>query len=89
MKNWEKFNLKVEEEETKVDVDRNAAAITSKSLGFSLIGKLLAPKVISSEVMRKNFKAAWNIPNGLTVEKLGVNLFLFSLRTKEEQTRIL
>lgn len=89
MENWEKFNLTAEEEETEVDVDRQAAAVTGRSLGFSLIGKLLVPRVISGGVMRRNFKAAWNIPTGLTVEKLGLNLFLFNLRTKEEQTRIL
>lgn len=89
LENWEKFNLTVDEEVIEVEVDRHAAAVTSKSLEFNLIRKLLCPRVISDDVMRRNFKAAWNIPNGLTVEKLGVNLFLFSLRSEEEQTRIL
>lgn len=40
-------------------------------------------------MMRRNFKAAWNIPSGLVVEKLGKNLFLFSLNSEEEQSRVL
>lgn len=89
LENWDRFNLTIEEEETEIDVDRQAAAITSRSLGFSLFGKLLAPRVIARDVMRRNFKAAWNIPSGLTVEKVGKNIFLFTLKSKEEQTRVL
>lgn len=89
LEGWEKFNHTAEEESTKVDVDQHTTAITSKSLGFSLIEKLLAPRIISGEVMRKTFKAAWNIPSGLIVEKLGTNLFLFSLRSEEELARVM
>lgn len=70
-------------------MDCQAAAVTSKSLSFNLIGKLLAPRFISGDVMHKNFKAAWSIPNGLVVEKLGPNLFLFSLNSEAEQARVL
>lgn len=87
--NWENFNLTAEEEGTEVDVDRQAATITCKSLGFSLIGKLLAPRIIAGDVMRRTFKATWNIPNGLVVEKLGTNLFLFSLKYEEQQIQVL
>lgn len=80
--------MTAEEEETKVDVDRQAVTITSKSLGYNLVGKLLAPRIISEEVMRKN-KATWGILIGLMVEKLGSNMFLFSLRSEEERTRVL
>lgn len=84
LSHWENFNLTAEEEGTEVDVDRQVAEVTSRSLGFSLIGKLLSPRFIAGDVMRKNFKSAWNIPEGLTVEKLRPNLFLFSLRSEEE-----
>lgn len=89
LESWERFSLTVEEDSTEVDVDRQAALVTSQSLGFSLIGKLFAPRIISGEVMKHTFKSAWNIPNGLMVEKMGANLFLFSFRTKSDQTRVL
>lgn len=54
-----------------------------------MVRKLLAPRIIVGDVMRKTFKAALNVPSGLTMEKLGTNLFLFSLRTEEEQAHIL
>lgn len=89
LENWERFSLTTEEEATQVDVDRQAAVVTRQSLGFSLIGKLLARRIISGDVMRRTFKSAWNIPNGLIVEKLGANLFLFSLRSEADQIRVL
>lgn len=89
LQNWEKFSLTAEEENAEVDVDRQVAVIARRSLGFSLIGKLFAPRLISGDVMRRNFKSAWNIPNGLVVEKLGANLFLFSLNTEADQSRVL
>lgn len=89
LENWERFSLTAEEETTEVDVDRQAALATGQSLGFSLIGKLFAPRIISGDVMRRTFKSAWNIPNGLMVEKLGPNLFLFSLRSEADQTRVM
>lgn len=81
--------MTAEEETTEVDVDCQAAVATSKSLGFSLVGKLLSPTIISGDVMRKTFKSAWNIPNDIIVEKLGSNLFLFSLRSEEDQARVM
>lgn len=89
LQNWEKLITTAKEESTEVDVDRQAAVATGKSLGFSLIGKLFAPRIISGDVMRRTFKSAWNIPKGLIVEKVGANLFLFSLRTEADQSRVL
>lgn len=89
MNQWENFNLTNEKESTAVEVDRQAALVTANSMGASLIRKLLAPRIISGEVMRKTFKSAWNIPNGLIVEKIGTNLFLFNLRSEEELARVL
>lgn len=62
MNQWENFNLTNEEESTAVEVDQQAALVTTSSMGASLIGKLLAPRIISGEVMRKTFKSAWSIP---------------------------
>lgn len=58
LENWANFSLTAEEEATEVDVDRQAALVTSQALRFNLIRKLLAPRLIASDVMRRTFKSA-------------------------------
>lgn len=89
IENWERLNITAKEESIEVHVDKQTTLVTRQSLGFSVIGKLLAPQIITGDVMRRTFKAAWNIPTDLLVEKLGPNLFIFTLRSEADHTRVL
>lgn len=69
-------------------VDRFTTDQTGQFLGFCLLGKLVSHRSLAAEVMRKTFQAAWRTNNGLQVNLLGKNLFLFRLVNEEERLQV-
>lgn len=58
LEDWRNLSLTAEEEEIAVDVDRDAVEDTGKALSMSLMGKLLAGRTISCEIIKNTMKSA-------------------------------
>lgn len=74
---WARLSLTSEEEESSVVADREAIDRSGQFLGFYLLGKLLCHRPLEAEVMRRNFTVAWKLDQGLQVDRLRKNLFIF------------
>lgn len=86
---WARLSLTVEEEESAVVADREAVDRSGQLLGFYLLGKLLCHRPLGAEVMRRNFRAAWKLDQGLQVDRLGRNLFIFRFVNEADRFRVL
>lgn len=88
MEGWKKLRLTADEEEVAVDVDRAAMEETEKVLNVCLMGKLLAGRSITCEIISNTMKKAWKIENGLSVESMGRNLYLFTFPRVIDRNRV-
>lgn len=64
---WSSLSLTSEEEEISVVTDREAVDRAGLLLGLCLLEKLLCHRPLGAEAMRRNFRAAWKLDNGLQV----------------------
>lgn len=77
------------ESEVAVVADRSAVERTGLMLGCCLLGKLQSHRFLGAEVMRKTFASAWLVAQGLRVEMLGKNIFIFRFDNDEDRRRVL
>lgn len=62
---WSRLSLTFEEEEILVVADTEAVDRSNLSLELYLLGKLLCYRPLGAEAVRKNFRAALKLDNGL------------------------
>ncbi|XP_022156185.1 uncharacterized protein LOC111023135 [Momordica charantia] len=86
---WQKFKLTSEEDEIAMDVDVDAVKMAEQGLAYSLVGKLLAKRIISADVLSRVLLLAWKVEHQLTVESIGKNLFLFHFCRECDMNRVM
>ncbi|KAK6147594.1 hypothetical protein DH2020_018506 [Rehmannia glutinosa] len=75
-----------EKESSSLSTDGTTLDLPNSSL--SLVGKLLAPRVISLDQVSSLFKRLWNPKKPLTCKSLHDNVFLFSFESLADKKRI-
>lgn len=88
LEGWKKLRLTSEEEEVAVDIDNDALSNTTDRMRFCLAGKLLCPRQIGSEIIRRTLSIAWRVVGRLQVERLGQNVFLFTFTNVADRNRV-
>lgn len=88
VEDWSHLSLTSEEEEISVQADREAVERSGLVLGCCLLGKLLCHRPLGAKVMRKNFRVTWKIDDGLQVDRLGKNLFIFRFVNEEDRVHV-
>lgn len=71
-----------------MDVDSEVVLAVASQMKCCLARKLLAPQPIVCDILRRTLSMAWRIESGLSLEKLGKNLFLFSFDRVQDQIRV-
>lgn len=89
VQDWSKLSLALEENEVAVATDRSAVERTGLMLGCCLLGKLQSHRFLAAEVMRKTFASTWRVAQGLRVELLGKNPFIFRFDNEDDRRRVL
>ncbi|KAF7838942.1 cysteine desulfurase mitochondrial-like [Senna tora] len=56
---------------------------------FSVAGKIISSKPVNKGALESAFRNIWNQPEGLRVEEVDTNLFLFHFRKEKDMTRVL
>lgn len=77
------------EEEEVVVLDRSLIDIGVREINNSLVGKVLANKVVNKDALRTVINQVWKTLNGVKVESVGSNLFLFHFSSKSDRKRVL
>lgn len=88
LEGWKNLRLTADEEKVTVDVDSKAVLDTSSRMSNCLAGKLLAPRYISCKIIRKTMLVAWRVEIGMSMEKIGKNIFLFSFDRVHDRNRV-
>ena len=79
---WKKFHLSNEEKGVMV-VSSQAVALSKQEAQFNLLFKLQTNKDFNKETFKSTIQQLWCCSHGVTIKKVGNNLFL-AIFVKEE-----
>ena len=85
---WSIFSL-IEEEKTKVVVDKTWVEETKDARRNCLLGKIFTKHNINLEAMKAILYDIWKISHGLEVKEVGDKMYVFQFEDRSEKDKVL
>ena len=85
---WKKFHLSKEEKGV-LEVNSQEVAISKQYAQFSILFKLQSNKDFNKEAFKSTIQKLWRGSRGVTIKKVGNNLFLAIFVSKEDMVEAL
>lgn len=72
-----------------VVLEETAQAVVEEKVAHRLVGKILSTKRINREAFRSLIPSIWKINQGMSVEQLRDNMYVFHFKSEQEKKRVL